>query len=73
LAIFFEAPSIGQLAIQILERLSTTAASDRPQDELAVAASNSQKAGELLKNLDQLSNAEVDSLLNTMLHEGRQV
>jgi len=72
LALFLEAPSIGQLAIQILERLNTTAASHRPQDELAVAARNSQKAGELLKNLDQLSNAEVDSLLNTMLHEGHQ-
>jgi NADP-dependent 3-hydroxy acid dehydrogenase YdfG/aryl carrier-like protein len=73
LSCFFEAASIGQLAVQIFERFDTIAASGRPQNELAVAASSSQKAGELLKNLDQLSNAEVDSLLNTMLHEGRQV
>ena len=72
LAFFLEAPSIAQLAVQVLERLDTTAASRRSHDELAVAARNSQKAGELLRNLDQLSNAEVDLLLNTMLHEGRQ-
>ncbi len=73
LPFFFEAPSIGQLAIQVLEKFDTTAATRRSQEELAVAGGNSQKAGELLKNLDRLSNAEVDSLLNSMLHEGRQV
>jgi acyl transferase domain-containing protein len=69
---FFDAPSIGQLASQLLERLDTAAVSQGLQNELAVASGNSQEAGELLKNLDRLSNAEIDSLLNAMLHEGRQ-
>jgi acyl transferase domain-containing protein/aryl carrier-like protein len=69
LACLFDAPSIVELALQLLQRFD--AASQGLQEDFGAASGNSQQAGELLKKIDQLSNSEIDSLLDTMLHEGR--
>ena len=71
LPFFLEDPSVSHVAMQVLERLDTTAASRGPEEEPAAAAKHSQEAGELLQNFDQLSDAEVDALLNTMLVKQR--
>jgi acyl transferase domain-containing protein/acyl-CoA synthetase (AMP-forming)/AMP-acid ligase II/SAM-dependent methyltransferase/acyl carrier protein len=73
IASFFEGLSIAQLTQQVLEQIESTSESggDRylPQPEAVAGGVDSTRARELLGSLDQLEDAEVDSLLGTMLAE----
>ncbi|WP_207229638.1 MupA/Atu3671 family FMN-dependent luciferase-like monooxygenase [Ktedonosporobacter rubrisoli] len=73
---FLQGPSIAQFARQLLDQLATADSAAPPETpeqgqaaDKQVALVNQGDAAQLLTQLDQLSDEEVDSLLNRMLQE----